>query len=124
MPTADVIVDSVRRYLSAVESGTAADIAACYTEDATVEDPVGTEPHRGREAIARFYSVLENAGRKTELIAIRVAGSSAAFHFRIRTEMAGTASEIDPIDIMTFDEDGQITGMRAFWNQADIQVVR
>lgn len=124
MLTAEVIIDSVRRYLSAVESGTAADIASCYSRDATVEDPVGTEPHRGRDAIARFYSVVENARRKTELITIRAAGSSAAFHFRVRTETPAGTSEIDPIDIMTFDEDGQITGMRAFWSPSDVRMVR
>ncbi|QFU92489.1 nuclear transport factor 2 family protein [Amycolatopsis sp. YIM 10] len=124
MPTPEVIADRVRQYLSAVESGTAAEIASCYTEDATVEDPVGTESHRGREAIVRFYSAIENARRKTELITLRVAGSSAAFHFRARMELADGATEIDPIDIMTFDEDGRITGMRAFWSQPDLRAGR
>ncbi len=50
----------VKRYLDTVATGTAADVAALYAEDATVEDPVGGgEVHIGRQAIAGFYKNME-----------------------------------------------------------------
>ena len=47
MPSNDQIQAAVDRYLAAVANGTAGDIAACYAEDASLEDPAGTEPRRG-----------------------------------------------------------------------------
>ncbi|GII85255.1 steroid Delta-isomerase [Sphaerisporangium siamense] len=118
------ITDAVVRYLDAVANGTADDIAACYAPDGTLEDPVGSEPRRGRAAIREFYSGLEGARRRTELLTVRVAGDSAAFHFRVRTELADQTFEVEPIDVMTFDEEQRITSMRAFWSPGDMRVAR
>ncbi|MEV0700277.1 nuclear transport factor 2 family protein [Saccharopolyspora sp. NPDC050389] len=121
MPEPSVIRDVVASYVKAIGTGGAAEIAALYEEDATLEDPVGSEPLRGRGAIAEFYSAIENLRRESELIAVRVAGDSAAFHFRVRTKTPDGAVEVEPIDVMTFDEAGRITSMRAFWSPEDVQ---
>ena len=113
---------AVDRYLAAVADGTAEEIAACYAPDATVEDPAGSEPHRGRAAITRFYAQLDGLRRETRLLTIRVAGDAAVFHFLVRTKLPGQVVEVEPIDLMTFDERGQITSMRAFWSEADMRV--
>ncbi|WP_020500863.1 nuclear transport factor 2 family protein [Sciscionella marina] len=123
MPSADTIKASVRDYLDAVANGTSADIAAHYTENATLEDPVGSPEYQGRAVIQEFYSTIAGTRRQTELLAIRVADNSAAFHFRIRTETPDGTSEIEPIDVMTFDEDGHITGMRAYWSPDDLRTL-
>ncbi|MER5394997.1 SgcJ/EcaC family oxidoreductase, partial [Saccharopolyspora sp. NPDC002686] len=115
MPEPSAIRDTVASYLKAVATGSAADVAALYAEDATLEDPVGSDPVRGRAGITEFYSALEDMRQETELLAVRVAGDSAAFHFRVRTETPDGAAEIEPIDVMTFDEAAHITSMRAFW---------
>ncbi|RKT87176.1 steroid delta-isomerase [Saccharopolyspora antimicrobica] len=124
MPEQSVIRDAVASYLKAVATGSAADVAALYAEDATLEDPVGSEPVRGRAAITEFYSTLENMRQDVELLALRVAGDSAAFHFRVRTELPDGAAEIEPIDVMTFDEAGRITTMRAFWSPEDVHLAQ
>ncbi|MFC4128579.1 nuclear transport factor 2 family protein [Nocardia rhizosphaerae] len=120
MATADDIRATVRKYIDAVGSGSAADIVALYREDATVEDPVGSEPHVGRAAILAFYQAIEPLERSTELFSVRVAGNSAAFSFRVVTKFGEQTFTLDPIDVMTFDEDARITGMRAFWSQDDM----
>jgi steroid delta-isomerase len=33
-------------------------------------------------------------------------------------------SYIDVIDVMTFDDEGKITSMRAFWNPAEMRTTR
>lgn len=73
MASADDIRAAVRRYLDTVANGSAKDIAALYTDDATVEDPVGSPPHIGRAAIEKFYSALESVRVSTELHNVRVA---------------------------------------------------
>ncbi|MEU3012322.1 nuclear transport factor 2 family protein [Nocardia asteroides] len=122
MASADDIRATVRKYVEAVGNGTAADIVALYREDATVEDPVGSEPHVGHAAIRKFYEAIEPMERATELFSVRVAGDSAAFSFRVVTTFGDQKFTLDPIDVMTFDEDARITGMRAFWSQDDMVV--
>ncbi|RMI27997.1 nuclear transport factor 2 family protein [Nocardia stercoris] len=121
MPSPEQIRATVHRYLELVAEGTAAEIAALYAEDATVEDPVGSPVHQGRAAIEQFYSALEAVQNKTELFALRIGGENeAAFSFRVVTETGDQTITIDPIDVMTFDENARITSMRAFWSPADI----
>ncbi|MFZ3393597.1 nuclear transport factor 2 family protein [Rhodococcus sp. 7Tela_A2] len=126
MTTSDVaglperIRATVTAYLRAVASGSATDIAALYTEDAALEDPVGSEPRVGRAAITEFYKAVESTENTTELHTLRISGTSAAFHFRVTTKVAGQTYEIEPIDVMTFDAAGSITSMRAFWAPSDM----
>ncbi|TLF72576.1 nuclear transport factor 2 family protein [Nocardia cyriacigeorgica] len=122
MASADDIRAAVRRYLDTVANGSAKDIAALYTDDATVEDPVGSPPHIGRAAIEKFYSALESVKVSTELHNVRVAGAEAAFGFRVITDTGEQTIVIEPIDVMTFDEDARITSMRAFWSPDDISL--
>jgi len=122
MPSTDQIHTAVDRYLTAVANGTADEIAACYAEDATLEDPAGSKPRRGRTAIAQFYAPLEATQRETKLLTVRVGGDTAVFHFLVRTRLPDQTIDVDPIDVMTFDETGLITSMRAFWSAADVRV--
>jgi steroid Delta-isomerase len=111
----------VKRYLDRVATGTAADVAALYAEDATVEDPVGGgETHIGRQAIAGFYKNMEGADLKTELLTFRSGGHEAAFVFAIT--VAGSM-RIEPIEVMSFNGDGQIASMKAYWSQDDVTQV-
>ncbi|OBF51382.1 nuclear transport factor 2 family protein [Mycolicibacterium monacense] len=108
----------VQRYLDTVVSGTADDVAALYAEDATLEDPVGGgEVHIGRHAIAGFYKNTDGVEISTELLTIRVGGNEAAFLFAITV---GGAMRIEPIEIMTFNHDGQIASMKAYWSPDDV----
>ncbi|HNM83619.1 MAG TPA: nuclear transport factor 2 family protein [Mycobacterium sp.] len=108
----------VERYLNTVATGSAADIAALYAEDATVEDPVGGgEVHIGRQAIEGFYKNTEGAELKTELLSFRSGGHEAAFAFAI---IVNDAMRIEPMEVMTFDPDGQITAMKAYWGPDNV----
>jgi steroid delta-isomerase len=111
----------VKRYLDTVATGTAADVAALYAEDATLEDPVGGgEIHIGREAITGFYKVLENGPLKTELITLRTGGLEAAFVFAITVGEGEGSMRIEPIEVMHFNGDGQITSMKAYWGPENV----
>ena len=112
---------TVERYVELVGGGTAAEIAELYASDATVEDPIGTDPRHGLDAIREFYGVIEPLARKTELVTLRVAGNEAVVVFRLTTEGNGYRMVIDPIDVMTFDDQARITGMRAYWGPDDMR---
>jgi steroid delta-isomerase len=111
----------VNRYLDTVATGTAADVAALYAEDATVEDPVGGgEIHIGREAITGFYKALETASLKTELITLRTGGLEAAFLFAITVGEGEGSMRIEPIEVMHFNGAGEITAMKAYWGPENV----
>ncbi|MGY4711245.1 nuclear transport factor 2 family protein [Mycolicibacterium sp. CBM1] len=108
----------VRRYLNTVAAGNAADVAALYAEDATLEDPVGGgEVHIGRHAIEGFYKAVEGAPVEAELLTFRSGGQEAAFLFALT--VAG-AMRIEVIEVMTFDGEGQVTSMKAYWGPENV----
>ena len=115
----EAITKAVNRYLETVSQGRPDDIAALYAEDATVEDPVGSEVHIGRQAIRGFYTSVENVKSKTEVVTLRALGNEAAFFWRLI--IGGMTIEI--ISVMTFDHDGKIASMKAYWGQDNITSV-
>jgi len=56
---------------------------ALFTDDATVEDPVGSEVRRGRDQIREVYANIENYERASELVTVKVVGNEAAFLIRL-----------------------------------------
>ena len=116
------IREVVDAYVQLVATGTAAEIVDLYAEGATVEDPVGSEVLTGREAITAFYSGLEGLEQRTRLLALRIAGGEAAFHFEVQTFAEGLTYTLAPIDVMVFDDDAKVTSMRAYWGDDDMTI--
>jgi steroid Delta-isomerase len=123
MPTADDYAATVNRYLELLATGGADEITALYTDDATIEDPVGSDVRRGRGAVHEFYAAIENLSKETELVTLRAAGNEIAFWWRMTVNAGGSRTRLEPISVMTFDADAKITSMRAFWSPADVAVL-
>ena len=123
MPSADDYAKTVNRYLELVANGSADDVTALYAEDATIEDPIGSELRRGRGAIHEFCAAFESAKRQTEMVSLRVGGNEAAFLWNLTIKAGDGGTVIEPISVMTFDADAKITSMRAFWSPADARSV-
>lgn len=127
METSDLeatIRQTVVDYLSRVADGDADAVAALYAEDATLADPVGGDVKVGRPAIAEFYGGITGAKISTELLTLRVSGPNAAFHFRVVTDTGDQQIVIEPIDVMKFNDQGQITSMAAYWSPTSDVVVK
>lgn len=112
----------VRGYLRALESGDVEAIVSLYAEDATVEDPVGSTPVVGHDAIRAFYAKAQDMFPRTKLDgAVRVAGRECAFAFAVTVTYQGQRITIHPIDTFRFDEQGRITQMRAYFGADNIE---
>jgi steroid Delta-isomerase len=111
-----LITEAVNRYAALLASGTADDIAALFTDGATAEDPVGSEVRRGRGQIRELYANIENYERASELVTVKVVGNEAAFLIRLPVTAGSRRNLIEGIDVMTFNDDAQITAFRAFWS--------
>ncbi|OBK70257.1 nuclear transport factor 2 family protein [Mycobacterium sp. 1274761.0] len=110
------VADTVRRYVQLLGSGSADELTALFTHDATVEDPVGSGVRRGHDAIRELYRRIEKQDRAVELLSLHVNGAEAAFLARLTVITDGARISIDGIDVMAFDEHARITSMRAFWS--------
>lgn len=120
MPSAEQITQTVTRYLDFVSKGQADDIAALYADDATVEDPVGTDVHIGRPAIRGFYASVENVKAQTDVVTLRALGNEAAFHWTLTIDLGENKMSIDIISTMTFNDECQIASMKAYWGPDDV----
>jgi steroid delta-isomerase len=116
------IREVIEAYVDRVANGTTDEVLALYADGATVEDPVGTDVRSTREAIREFYSGLEGLEQVGKLLTARIAGGQAAFQFELATKAGEQTYTLSPIDVMTFDDDGLITSMRAFWGNDDMVV--
>jgi steroid delta-isomerase len=114
---------TVDAYCAALTNGDRDAYVGSFTEDAWIEDPVGTPKHEGREAIGAFFDQATALADSIELRLsgpVRVAGGECAFPMQIRPSVGGTTMCMPCIDVMTFDDDGKITTMRAFWDAAEM----
>jgi steroid Delta-isomerase len=112
----------VKSYLKLVGAGSAAAIAELYAEDATVEDPVGGgEVHIGRQAIRGFYSNVESVKSEAEIVTLRAAGHEAAFFWALTVDLGEAKMRIEIISVMTFDGEGKIASMKAYWGPENMQ---
>ena len=118
MPTEAVMKAAMQAYIDTYNRGSPEAVTALYAEDATVEDPVGSPPKRGRAEILKFYAWAMASGAQLSLDApIRGShGNSAAMAFSARI---GPLT-VRVIDVMTFDEAGKFTSMRAFFGPGDM----
>ena len=112
------MIEVVHRYVESFDKGDIGIIREIYASNATVEDPVGSEPHQGLDAICAFYEGALAAGAKLALTGNpRCAGNAVAFPFQV--QMPGMKIEV--IDVFEFNEHGKIDSMRAYWGPENMQ---
>jgi steroid Delta-isomerase len=111
------IVDTINRYVLTFTAGDRAGWLSCFTADATMEDPVGTPVKHGHDEIGSFFDQSRGAADSVELRLggdPLVCGSQSAFPLGIIVSLGGSKMGMNAIDLMTFDDQGQITSQRAF----------
>jgi steroid delta-isomerase len=95
-----------------------------FVDDAWIEDPVGTDKRHGHEGIGAFFDESSGLADSIELRLtgpVRVAAGECAFPMQARPVLGGATFCVDIIDVMTFDDTGRITTMRAFWDPAEMR---
>jgi steroid delta-isomerase len=121
MPDLEKMEAAVHAYVAAFDASDPDGVAALYAQDASVEDPIGTPVHNGREAIRAFYAESMKTGAKLKLEGpVRLAGDYAVFAFSVRLHFDGSDKHIDVIDTFKFNEDNQVAEMRAYWGPSNM----
>ena len=100
-------------------------IMELFTDNAWIEDPIGTPRKETAESIREFYtsSVAMDISLSLESEP-RVVGNEAAFAFCATVNLGEDELKISPIDVMTFDDEGRITSMRAFFSEANQVILK
>ena len=116
-PTPEQIRATADAYIAGLAAGDLETIMALYAEDATVEDPVGGGTvHEGKAAVREFYATVTALKIVATLHEARVCGNDLLFHFEITTHFdENSSATIDVWDLMTHDEQGKVSSMRAYW---------
>ena len=118
-PDNDRIASTIAEYQSTFSAGDREAWLALFADDAVVEDPVGAPPRTGRDQIAAFWDEIharldEATVKMTQGPA--VCGLEAAWAFELLVRAGEHTVRLEIIDHGTFDEDGRIRSIRAFWN--------
>lgn len=124
MPTIEHMRDVVDRYTTAHSAGDVDAVAALFAPDAVVADPVDQPAHEGRDAVREFFAGTHAMLDAMDLHAtgpVRAVGSWAAVPLEAVTTMGDLRLVVDIIDVFTFDDEGLIADMRAYWTAADIR---
>jgi steroid Delta-isomerase len=117
MATRDELVAVCDRYVELVSNQDTDAIMELYADDCWIEDPIGSDRKVGHEVIREFYEGITKLGVTPVMRRIgpvTVCGGEAAFQFRIDIDLGDTQIAMTTTDVMTFDDAGKITSMRAF----------
>lgn len=125
MANEKLMKEGMQAYIDTFNRADPEGIAALYADDATVEDPVGSALKKGKAEITAFYKYAVQTGAKLALAApIRAShGNSAAMAFDVQLNMPQGSAVIRVIDVMTFNDAGKFTSMRAFWGPSDMEML-
>lgn len=119
MTSPDQMVRAVKTYVEAFDKADPEMVVGLFAPDATVEDPVGTPPHVGHDAIRAFYAASMQTGAKLHLDEpVRIAGDTAAFAFHV--SFAKPGMRVDVIDLFQFGDDGKVVSMKAFFGPTNM----
>ena len=118
--------DAMQAYVDSFNRKDPAAIAALYADDATVEDPIGSPLKNGKAEIAAFYEMAVSTGAKLKLAApVRASqGNAAAMAFDVQLNMPTGEAIIQVIDVMTFNDAGKFSSMRAYWGKSDMVLLK
>jgi steroid delta-isomerase len=124
LATTEQIRAALDRYIELFSAGDGEAWSQLFAVDVRHEDPVGTPVNEGRDAVAAFYAntvALFGSIRLTAAEAPIVLGNEAILTLRASAG-AGDGRVTIPriVDLITFNELGEIASLRAFWDMASI----
>ena len=122
-PDSDSVRKFVARYFAATRSNDAQKWADCFTENAVVEDPVGTTPIDNSAKILElgkaFMSGFKTVGLHEEFV--HVVGNEAAARWTGKgLTKEGKQVRFEGINVFEFNNDGQIINLKGYWSPEEI----
>jgi steroid delta-isomerase len=101
-------------------------VAEAFAPDGESNDPVGTPPHTGREAIREFMqgTMLQTERLATTPEKLFIAGDSAAFTWTVQLTLKnGRSVTFEGIDVIRVNDEGKIQRLDAYWDPAPVLAI-
>ena len=123
VPSQAAMKAALQAYVDRTNAGDAAGLVALFAPDAVIEDPVGSPLKHADEIPAWFGDSVAFGARITPVAPMRGShGNAAALVFDVVfTPPGGSPLRIRTLDVCTFDPDGLITSLRAYWGPDDVE---
>ena len=117
-------VEIADKYMQFMSTKNYDGVLTLYAENATLEDPVGSEVKQGKAAISDFYHGIGD----TELTCnrtgpVRFANREMVFPFECLMTSDEGVMKMEIIDHFVLNEDDLIVAMRAFWGPESASMV-
>jgi steroid delta-isomerase len=127
MPTQAEMKAVMVKYVERVNAGDADGVVALYADNATIEDPVGSQPRADRAAIVDLYQKAVAGNVRLRIVAGPYGSftNATAMAAEVRVDspvgVSGqTPTRIPLIEVMTFDDQCRISSMRAYWGSEEM----
>ena len=123
MATKDEVRALLQRYCDAMNGRDREAWLDCFADDAVQEDPVGTPPNVGREAIGRFFDANEVPVTLSLTDDPLVLGDEVLAFLRVEADMGGQQMTIPRIvDHIVLTADGaRFKSLRAFFDYDEMR---
>ncbi len=120
MPTPEQVKTTAEAYVAASNANDKSAVLARFAPDTVWYDPVGQPPHVGRQGVGEFYDQTRALADKIEmkLRDVIVCGAEAAMILEIHITMGESAMVMDCVETLEVDDEGLITGMKAYWDMS------
>ncbi len=117
------IETTIARYFTATRTSDRDAWVACFAPNGSTQDPSGTPPHVGHEAIGRFFDsivgLFETVGLHEEHVFI--CGDKAGVKWTGRgLAKNGKTCTFEGIDVFECDATGRIVRLEAFWDPSKL----
>ena len=125
MATPEQIRKTIDAYVDALARSDPDAWVGVFAPDAVQIDPVGTPPNVGRDAIRAFWDrALAMADAVIfDVHHLHICGDEAAMVFTGTVRLGDGGMVFDGVDIMRFDDNGQISELRAYWDPAGMRAL-
>jgi steroid Delta-isomerase len=122
-PSAEQVRGFVKRYFEGTRSMNAKQWASAFSDQAVVEDPVGTPALRGELILKQGESFVQ-AFREVGLTEgyVNVQGLQAVAYWTGRgTTAQGQRVRFEGINVFEFDRSGKIISLKGYWSPAEMK---
>ena len=116
------VVETMQAYVDAVSGDDVEAVVALFTEEAVVEDPIGTGSHVGHNALRTFYQIAVDSVEKMVLEGNpRVRNQWGACAMLAYPKGMDMKFVIETLDVMEFNDAGEIIRMTAYWGDSNMR---
>lgn len=98
-----------------------------FADDCVIQDPVGPsaldpsgEGHRGKEAISKFWDMVNGGNFSFRMEASYPCGDECANVWVGINELGGQRFEVPMVTIYKVNAEGKILSLRAYWDSAKV----